>query len=121
MIVEYLKKSDLKMSSSQYEFSNFFNIAYDSDVDLYSYVINKSLYFKTPPNGVVLSDVYTYYTIVSNDNWPLISYKNYNTVDLWWLVCKFNNIVNPFETPRVGELLKILNQNVADVILKGGL
>ena len=30
------------------------------------------------------------YTIVEDDSWTSISYKFYHTVELWWLICKFN-------------------------------
>lgn len=37
----------------------------------------------------------------------LISYKLYSTVDLWWVVCQFNGVINPFTDLRVGMLIKV--------------
>lgn len=36
----------------------------------------------------------------------LISYKLYGTVDLWWVICQFNGVVNPLTDLEVGKLLK---------------
>ena len=43
----------------------------------------------------------------------MISYKNYGTVDYWWLICFINNIFDPFHDFEVGQMLKI--PNILDV------
>lgn len=35
------------------------------------------------------------YTVTENDSWTSISYRFYGTVELWWLVCKFNRRQGP--------------------------
>ena len=37
----------------------------------------------------------------------LISHKLYGSVDLWWVVCQFNGVVNPFTDLYVGLLIKV--------------
>jgi hypothetical protein len=118
MIVENLTKTDVGITKDKYDFSNFFKVAYDSELDEAFYSINKTIYFKTPPSGVPLDSVYTYYTILYGDTWPLISYKHYKTVKLWWMVCKFNNMRNPLAFPAIDTKIKILNQDIVEDILR---
>lgn len=37
----------------------------------------------------------------------LISYAEYNTVELWWLVARTNNIIDPLEEVYTGLILQI--------------
>lgn len=37
----------------------------------------------------------------------LISYAEYNTVELWWLIAKMNNIIDPLEEVNTGLVLQI--------------
>lgn len=83
------KPSNIKLDLDQYNFANLFNII---DLNEKSYFnISKTIYFDK-----VDKDRYDYYKINEGDNWTYISYKMYGTVKLWWLICKFNNIQNPF-------------------------
>jgi nucleoid-associated protein YgaU len=47
-------------------------------------------------NDLLPSEYYTLYKIVEGDTWTNIAYKHYRNIKLWWLICKFNNIKNPF-------------------------
>ena len=64
------------------------------------------------------SELFTIYEILENDTWPGISYKVYNTIDLWWLICKFNNVKNPFKELTVGKILRIPSEELVDIILE---
>jgi len=62
---------------------------------------------------------YAEYTVPSeNMPWTLISYKVYNTMDLWWLICSTNNISNPIEFVKAGTVLKILTPEYVSSILQ---
>lgn len=37
----------------------------------------------------------------------MISYKIYGTVDLWWLICAVNDIMDPFTELTLGRVLKV--------------
>jgi len=37
----------------------------------------------------------------------LISYKNYGTVEFWWVICLVNSISNPLNDLTVGQILSI--------------
>jgi hypothetical protein len=60
---------------------------------------------------------YDEYTIQDGDDWALISYQFYDTTDLWWLVCKANNIINPLDIPVPGTKIKVLSSNIKNIIL----
>jgi len=95
------------------DFANFFNVSYDGDK--YMFNINKNMYFSNIEN-LALS-YYHNYEVQSNDNWSTISYKQYNTIELWWLICRVNQIWDATVNPKPGNILKILNQEVVDEII----
>lgn len=37
----------------------------------------------------------------------IISYVNYETVDLWWLIAQFNNIIDPINELCTGRVIRI--------------
>lgn len=45
---------------------------------------------------------------------PLISYKFYETVELWWVIAQYNNIVNPLADVPVGLELRIPTKESVD-------
>jgi LysM repeat protein len=50
---------------------------------------------------------YTVYMVQEGDTWTNISYKAYGTINPWWIICKFNNIKNPFTDLIVGKKIKL--------------
>jgi hypothetical protein len=42
--------------------------------------------------------------------WENIAFTNYNDVDLWWLPCITNNVINPFEEITEGDTISILKK-----------
>jgi hypothetical protein len=63
------------------------------------------------------SEVEDDYNTTFNDTWLLISYKYYNTIDLWWLVCAYNQIKNPVKMPPPGTQLKLLKPKYVATVL----
>jgi len=86
---------------------NIFNV-YTDDDSYYYYNLLKSVYFPEDLDPTY----YTTYTVVPKDTWPLISWKNYQTTNLWWLLCAVNQIINPTEPLEPGTILRILNVDV---------
>jgi hypothetical protein len=41
----------------------------------------------------------------------LLSYLFYNDVSLWWLICQYNDILNPLEELKEGKMLFIPSLN----------
>ena len=62
------------------------------------------------PQSNMLRDNYIYNTTVVLDNesgrLDLVSYRVYNTPVHWWIIARFNSIINP-ETAVAGTKLKI--------------
>lgn len=92
---------------------NLFEVYTDNN-DRYFYNLLKTIHFdekSTPQN------IYKYYTVMNGDTYTYISYKTYSTIDLWWLVCAFNNIKDPTKMPEPGTQLKILFSEYVSNIL----
>jgi len=51
----------------------------------------------------------SYYRVTQADLMrpDMISYKNYTTVNFWWIIMVYNKVENPLTDMAVGDLLKI--------------
>lgn len=47
-----------------------------------------------------------------------ISYKFYETIKLWWIICKFNNIIDPFKELTIGKNIKVPSLDLVKQVLK---
>lgn len=96
-----------------YNFANLFDVVELGEKSYFN--INKTINFKNldyiPPSE------YTVYEVIFGDSWTNISYKFYGTIKLWWIICKFNDIKNPFEELLPGSFLKIPNENLVKIVL----
>lgn len=98
---------------SVYRYENFFNIYTDENSQLKFYNFLRGINI-IPSNN---SDIDEKYIIQSNDNWALISHKKYGTIELWWLVCEYNQIQNPILFPESGTIIKILKPQYVSIII----
>lgn len=105
-----LKDINYKLSSQHYE--NIFSVYEDEEIG-YFYNLLKTVNFPEE----LSPDVYNIYIIRPQDTWPLISWRVYNTVFLWWAICAANNIQNPTEMPPAGTEIKILDAMYLRTIL----
>lgn len=109
-----MKQNDIaelpNLDSENYE--NIFDI-YQTENKLYYYNINKKINFpqNLPPS------FYTTYNIGYGDTWPLISFKNYETPNLWWIIVLANGIQNPTQKLEPGTTLRIPVENVVREVL----
>ena len=95
---------------------NIFNVYQEAD-GLYYYNLLQTIAF---PQNLPLT-LFTNYTISYGDTWPFISYKNYNTPNLWWIILLANNIQNPLEPLLPGTTIKVpINVVVKDVLAQIG-
>lgn len=97
---------------SLYRYENFLNVYKDND-GFYFYNLLKNINLFPAENSEVEDVYYTKY----NDTWPLISYNYYNTMELWWLVCAYNQIQNPVKMPEPGTQLKLLKSTYVGAII----
>ena len=89
---------------SEYRYENFLKIYVTKD-NQYCYNLQSfSVHFLDE------IDTSTYYEIQISKSmpWTAISYNEYRTMDLWWLIMVVNKINNPLEFPKSGTILKIL-------------
>ena len=98
------------LNSENYE--NIFSVYREAD-EMYFYNLLQSVVFpKYLPPGMFES-----YAIGIGDTWPLISYKSYNTPNLWWIILLANEIDNPTKMPSPGTYLAIPNDTIVKEIL----
>lgn len=50
---------------------------------------------------------YSIYTVKQNDSYDSIALECYNSPTLYWVICDFNNIQDPFHKPEIGSKIKI--------------
>ena len=82
--------------------TNFFNIVTVSGTQELDHLWNSLSNFEMKYNP-------NYYRVVTADLMrpDLISYKNYGTVEFWWIICLVNNIDNPLIDLEIGQILSI--------------
>jgi len=51
-------------------------------------------------------------------SWTNLSFLEYGTIKLWWLICLANNIQNPVQFPTQGTRIKVINKRVVPQILR---
>jgi nucleoid-associated protein YgaU len=107
--------TDISYSLSPQQYENIFNVYEDSD-NGYFYNILRTINFPSDLNP----NSYNTYIIEPLDTWPLISWKVYNSVFLWWTICALNNIQNPIDNLIPGQEIKVLKpiylQNILNSI-----
>jgi len=60
---------------------------------------------------------YDEYIIQDYDRWDSISQKFYETPFLWWLICNYNKIKDPFVGLVAGEKIKIIKRDLITNIM----
>lgn len=99
---------------NKYNFANLLSVVINGEKSYFNAC--KTINFKNIDD--ISPQYFTLYEVKSGDTWTNISYRFYNTIALWWLLCKFNNIVNPFTELTSGMLLKIPSDVIVTSILE---
>jgi hypothetical protein len=99
-----------RLTPTRYE--NIFKL-YQTDYNQYYYNLLNTIQFTEELNPSV------YYTISVSQKmpWTMISFNEYETLDLWWLICLINKINNPLSFAEVGQNLKIIKREFLKFIL----
>lgn len=108
----YRSEINLLSQLSKNNFENIFRM----------YTTEDNKFFYNILNSVNMSsDLYpnSYYTIKITKSvpWTVISYNEYASTSLWWLICLANNIINPVEYPAPGTTLKIIYPELVKNVL----
>ncbi len=113
--------SEVTLSLSKYDFANLFSIVNNGEKSYYN--ICKTLNFIDSSN--IPTSLYSVYEFSIGDTWTNLSYKLFGTIRLWWLLCKFNNIENPFEEIIPGTPIKVpgdqIQTEILDLLSKGSI
>jgi nucleoid-associated protein YgaU len=98
--------------NSKVDMANIFNVYNKGDYKALN--INKTIVF---PN---ISDIpvsyYTEYTINDDDQWSFIAHDEYGDWRLWWIIAKFNGILDPTQMPAAGTIIKLPSNEVVEYI-----
>jgi hypothetical protein len=97
---------------SLYRYENFFNIYEDPDKTKFYNILRSINVFAA--NDSSAEDEYY---VIPNDTWVYISYKHYGTMDLWWLVCEYNQIKDATKIPEPGTILKLLKKELVWTVI----
>ena len=99
-----------KLQPENYE--NIFNV-YQETTGMHYYNLIQTIVFPTNlPKGF-----FDTYEISHGDSWPFISYKMFNTPNLWWVILLANQIHDPTTIPVPGTTLLIPKTEIVKEIL----
>ncbi len=98
---------------SDYQYENFFKMYLTEDSQYFYNLLSFSVYILDE------LDPSSFYEIQMDRSmpWTAISYNEYRTMDLWWLMMVVNKINNPMEFPQAGTKLKILYPQFVRAVL----
>lgn len=112
-IGSYQKDIKTLPNVNEYQYENFFRMYLTENNQYYYNLQSFSVYFLNE------LDPATYYEIQLRSRlpWTAISYNEYRTMNLWWLIVLVNKIENPLEFPEPGTKLKILNPEYVKIVI----
>lgn len=111
MTIKKSDKSYLDIKSiglDNYDMLNMFNVLIDEE-ETYFFNIFKEF---TVSDTIMDNQSYLNNIIVIDPWWENISYSYYNLIELWWLVCVVNDVLNPFEEIEEAQTLTMLPKNI---------
>lgn len=118
MIPDYTKQNDINvlptLSLDRYE--NIFNVYETSKDDKKYYFYNLSKKIDIDLDNIS-PDVFKYITMGCRLPWTAISYQEYGTQHLWWLILAANKISNPIILPKTGDTFRLIRSEYIDQIL----
>lgn len=108
----YQKEIDELPLLSDYRYENFFNVYKDNSGYYYNLLRNIDI---VSSNNSSLEDIYA---VEPQDTWAYISYKHYGGIELWWLICIYNQIMDASKMPEPGTLLRLLKPKYVGYVLE---
>lgn len=110
--LEYLRNDNKILD--KYDFARLFDVVQKGEKSYFN--ICKTIRIKNLDK--MLSKYFTYYQVKPKDTWTNLSYKFFHTYKLWWILCKFNNVQNPFGYLKDGLIIKIPKEQVVNSIIQ---
>lgn len=94
---------------------------YENVFKLYELGDKKHLWYNIVKNIGIPTNLQesVYREIVLNETTPLtvVSFQQYNTTNLWWLICLMNGIQNPYDTSYRNKKIKVLRKEYVKPVL----
>ena len=98
---------------SDYNYEQIFNM-FRTESGHYGYNLLRTVII--PKN--LQQNLYETVKINRKMSWTNVSFLEYGTISLWWLVCLANNIKDPTKLPEPGTVLKVIKKSFVPKILK---
>lgn len=73
----------------------------------YYYDVDNKKYIYGTTSQLDDSNTYTLYKVVKNDTYDSIALKFYNSPTLFWVICDFNKVQDPYTSPKVDTYVKV--------------
>ena len=105
---------------------NGFKVSKDDMAHMFGVYTNENTHYYNLMKTFTIDNVdkisplfYESYTWVDGDQWSLLSHKFYGTIELYYMILKFNNIVDPFEEIQPGTIIKIPTTTAIQSVISG--
>jgi|10_taG_2_1085330.scaffolds.fasta_scaffold00440_20 hypothetical protein len=98
---------------SDYEYENIFKM-FRTDDGFYGYNILKTVIM---PEDLEPS-LYDVVIVDRKMSWTNLSFLEYGTIKLWWVICLTNKIQNPVQFPAQGMRLRIIKKDFIPHLIK---
>lgn len=116
MAIEELNQSNNDINElvelSDFNYENIFNM-YKVD-NFYAFNILKTVILPEDLDP----KLFDWVIIDRKMSWTNLSFLEYGTIKLWWLICLTNNIKNPVQFPTQGIRVKVIKKDVVPQILR---
>ncbi len=112
-IGNYQKDISTLTELSDFNYENFLKLYLTKDNQYYYNLQSFTVYFLDELD----TSVYYEIDILKSMPWTAISYNEYRTINLWWLIMLVNKIYNPLSFPESGTKLKILLPQYVKIVL----
>jgi hypothetical protein len=109
----FIKDAEWLGKINEFSYENFLRIYKNTDSNYFYNLLSNTI-------GVDENlSTQTYYEIIVRKSvpWTTLSYNEYRTMNLWWLIMETNKITNPLEYPKPGTKLRILYPQYVKLVI----
>ena len=104
------------LTNKQFKSYNYIS-RYSPFASYYHRLDNK--YITATDNWLDDTTLYQVYNIQRGDTYDSLALRFYNNPTYYWIICAFNRILDPFEIPTPGSILKIPSMSNLEFIERG--
>jgi hypothetical protein len=103
-IGEFSRDLNFLPKLNEFNFENFLRIYKNTNNQYFYNILSNTVTI----NGDLDQSVFYEITVRKSIPWTTLSYNEYRTMHLWWLIMEVNKITSPLDYPAPGTKLKIL-------------